>query len=140
MFLRTGARNWRNNERAFPHCPNTRRRIFREQPLFRSLVAPRIYCHFGTVAFGGWCISKSASIQLFVALCVRIFLHALRGLLFLDDCASCHRRRLVGGGEAPVGKHCGVTGGVGDSFCADPSPSTTSLFVDGYPARCRTFA
>src|SRR5207302_5520969 len=140
MSLRTGARNWRNNERAFPHYPDTRRRILREQSLCRSLIAPRIDCHCSAGPLRRGRIFKSTSIQLFVALCIRVFLHALRGLLFLDDCASCHRCRLVSGGAAPVGKHCSVAGRARDSFCADPSPSTPSVFVDGYPAWCGTFA
>src|SRR4029453_14903689 len=140
MFLRTGVQNWRNNERAFTDRAQARRGIFRKQPLCGSFIAAWSGCRCGAGALRRGRISKSASIQLFVALCVCIFLHALRRLLFLDDCASCHRCRLVGGGAAPVGKHRSVAGGAGDSFCADPSPSTPSVFLDGYPARCRTFA
>src|SRR4029453_11214243 len=101
---------------------------------------PWIDVHCGAGALRRRRISESASIQLFVAVCVCIFLHALRGLLFLDDCASRHRCRLVSSCPPPVGKHCGVAGGAGDSFCADPSPSTPSVFLDGYPTGCATFA
>jgi len=52
MFLRTGARNSRNNERAFPHCPNTEGEYFGEQPLCRSLVAPRMIAS----VFAGLCV------------------------------------------------------------------------------------
>ena len=52
-------------------------------------------------------ISQSAPIQFFVALCVRLFLHALRRLLFLDHRASRDRRGVVGRCAPPVGKHCG---------------------------------
>ena len=61
-------------------------------------------------------VRESASIQLFLAVCVCIFLHALRRLFFLDDRASRHRRRVVGSCAASTGKHRGVARGDGDSF------------------------
>ena len=46
-------------------CSNTRRRIFREQPLCRPLLAPGIDCHCGAGALRRGRIFQSASIQLF---------------------------------------------------------------------------
>ena len=40
-----------------------------------------------------------------LAVCVRVFLHALRRLFLLDHRPSRHRRRMVGGRAAAVGKH-----------------------------------
>ena len=101
MFLRTGAQNWRNNERAFPHCSNTGRRIFREQPLCRPLIAPGIDCHCGAGALRRGRISKSAPIQLFVALCFCIF---------FTLCAGCFSGRLCITPRTPTGRWlCGAS-------------------------------
>src|SRR5206468_8688062 len=87
-----------------------------------------------------WRTREPASAQLFMALCLCVFLCALRWLLFLDNRPSCYRRRMVGGRATSVGKHCGVTGRPGASFCADPSPPPSSLLVDGHSTRRGSFA
>src|SRR5207253_58092 len=116
------------------------RRIFREQPFHRSFVSPRIDCRCGSGALPPWRTRESASAQLFMALCLCVFLYALRWLLFLDNRPSCYRRRMVGRRATPVGKHRGIAGGAGAIFCAGPSAPASSLLVDGYSARRGSFA
>jgi len=75
-----------------------------------------------------------------LALCLCVFLYALRWLLFLGNRPSCYRRRMVGRRATPVGKHCGITRGPGAIFCADPSSPPSSLLVDGHSTRRGSFA
>src|SRR5438034_11579528 len=140
MLRRTIAPTWRKNERAFTDRAGAGRRIFREQPLYGPFVPPRINCRGGAGAQRRRRIRESAPTELFMALCLCIFLHPLRGLFFLDDRSSCHRRRMVGGGAASVGKYCGIAGGPGVSFRANSSPPSSSLRMDGHSAWTRAFA
>src|SRR6266536_5408937 len=140
MFRRTIAPNWTNNERAFTNRADARRRIFRKQPLYGPFVPPRIDCRGGAGAQRRRRIRESASVQLFMALCLCIFLYSLCRLLFLDDRLSCLRRRMVGGGAASVGKSCVIAGGSGAAFHANSPPSPSSLRMDGHSAWTRGFA
>src|SRR5881392_2609526 len=92
MFLRTDAPNWTNpslrhrqqqNERTFRRFTNAGRRIFREQPIRRAVVCPRSCSSDCARTLSCWRIREPASIQLFMALCVWIFLHSMRRLLLL---------------------------------------------------------
>src|SRR5439155_26979259 len=140
MFHRSIALTWRKNERAFTDRASARRRIFREQPFHRCFVLPRIDCRGGAGAMRAWRTRESASAQLFMALCLCVFLYTVRRLLFLDNRPSCYRRRMVGRRATPVGKHCCITGGPGAIFCADSSPPPSSLLVDGHSTRRGSFA
>ena len=52
-----------------------------------------------------WRFLRPRAIRLFLALCLCVFLHALRRLSLLDHRASRDRRGVVGGRPAPAGKH-----------------------------------
>src|SRR6266700_1470506 len=140
MFRRTIAATWRRNERAFTDRAGAGRRIFRKQPLYGPFVPPRIDCRGSAGALRPWRVRESASAQLFMALCLCIFLYTLRWLLFLDNRPSCYRRRMVGRRATSVGEHRGIAGGAGAIFCADPSAPPSSLLVDGYSTRRGSFA
>src|SRR5438046_10583271 len=75
-----------------------------------------------------------------MAVCVCVFLHALRRLLFLDDCPSCDRRRMERGGAPAAGKYCRIARGAGAAFRADSSAASSPLRVDGYSAWSRRVA
>src|SRR2546427_3939662 len=140
MFRRTIALTWRKNERAFTDRAGAGRRIFREQPFQRCFVPPRVDCRGRAGALRAWRTRESASAQLFMALCLCVFLYTLRWLLFLDNRPSCYRRRMVGRRATSVGEHRGIAGGAGAIFCADPSAPPSSLLVDGYSTRRGSFA
>ena len=82
-------------------------------------------------------VPESPSIQLFLAVCVRVLLYALRGLLLLDDRSPRHRRRLVCGCAASIGKHRCVIRGAGTSFHSNPAAAPPPLLVDGHSAGTR---
>src|SRR5439155_5788930 len=140
MFRRTIAPTWIRNERAFTDRAGAGRRIFREQPFHRCFVPPRVDCGGGAGALRAWRTRESASAQLFMALCLCVFLYTLRWLLFLDNRPSCYRRRMVGRRATSVGEHRGIAGGAGAIFCADPSAPSSSLLVDGHSTRRGIFA
>src|SRR5438034_1452446 len=140
MFRKTTAPNWKNHERAFTDRADAGGRVFRRQPFCGTFIPPRTDCLCGAGALRCRRNRESASVQLFMALCFCIFLHPLRRLLFLDNCPSRHRRRVVGGGATSVRKSRGIAGGPRATFCANSSPPPPSLFLDGHSARARSFA
>src|SRR6266480_2864823 len=135
MFPRTIAPNWRNHERAFTGHADAGGRVFRKQPFCGPLVPPWIDCLCGADALRCRRNRESASVQLFMALCLCIFLHTLRRLFFLDNRPPCYGRRMVSCCATSVGKSRGVAGSIGDSLRADPPPPSPPLLVDGYPDR-----
>src|SRR5262249_3826870 len=97
MFRKIVARKWTNrlhrrlqqrllqNERAFTYATNAGRRIFREQSIYRAFNTPWFGCRCEPGALSYRRVRESASIQLLLAVCVRVLLYALRWLFLLDD-------------------------------------------------------
>src|SRR5207248_9300187 len=131
---------WEKYERTLTSRSEAGGRIFWTGPFCWPLVASWIDCLCGSHALRRRRNRESASVQLFMALCFRIFLHSLRRLFFLDNRPPCYGRRMVSCGATPVGESGGIAGSVGDSFCADSPPPSPSLLLDGYPDRSRGFA
>src|SRR6476661_2810901 len=150
MFPKIVARNWTNrphrrrlqrvlqNERAFTYATDAGRRIFRQPSFYRAFNSPWRDCCCEPGALSCRRVCKSASIQLLLALRVRVLLYALRGLLLLDDRSPRDRRRLVRGCAASIGKHRCVVRGAGSSFYSNPAAAPPSLLVDGHSARARS--
>src|SRR5262249_1509406 len=117
MFRKIIARNWTSrrhrrrlqqllqNERAFTYATDAGRRIFRQRSIYRAFNSPWLGCRCEPGALSCRRVGESASIQLLLAICVRVLLYALRRLLLLDDRSPRNRRRLVRGCAASIGKH-----------------------------------
>src|SRR5207248_3005312 len=123
------------NERTFRRFTNAGRRIFREQPIRRAVICPRSCSSDCARTLSCWRIREPASIQLFMALCVWIFLHSMRRLLLLDDCASRNRRGMERRGTAATREYRRLADCSGRSVRTDSSAASPSLLVDGYSAR-----
>src|SRR5262249_14690066 len=119
------------NERAFTYATDAGRRIFREQSIYRAFNSPRFGCRGEPGALSYRRVCESASIQLLLAVCFRVLLYALRRLFLLDDRSPRHRRRLVCGCAASIGKHRRVVRGAGSPFYSNPAAAPPSLPVDG---------
>src|SRR6516162_7040396 len=122
------------NERAFTCGTDAGRRIFRQPSIYRAFNSPRRNCRCKPCALSRRRVRESASIQLLLTVCLRVLLYALRGLLLLDDRSPRHRRRLVRGCAASIGKHCCVVRRAGTPFHSNPAAPPPPLLVDGHSA------
>src|SRR5882724_4207375 len=133
-------RQLQQNERTFTGRPNARRRIFRQRPIRWAFVPAWTGCSSRARPLCCRRSPKSTSVQLFLALCVCLFLYAVRWLLFLDNRASCDRRRMERGRAPSVGKSWRITDGPDAAVCPDSSTPPSFVCVDGYSARSRRVA